>query len=203
MIATITLFIAVVLYRILAGYYGAENSWLLNFSPLAAIALCGPLVFPRRMALILPLAILLVSDLVLNVHFGAALITGEMLARYGALALVALLGLRLRESRRAGTFLLASLVGSTGFYLITNTVSWLTAPGYAKSVAGWCQALTVGLPGYLPTWTFFRNSLVSDACFTLAFIGCLALARAGSSFSPNRPTHKPLCHFPCGWQGRR
>jgi hypothetical protein len=176
MMATFTLFIAVVLYRILAGYCGAENSWLLNFSPLAAIALCGPLVFPRRVALILPLACLLASDLVLNAHFGAALITGEMLARYGALALVALLGLRLRENRRVGTFLLASLAGSTGFYLITNTVSWLTAPGYAKTVAGWCQALTVGLPGYLPTWTFFRNSLVSDACFTLAFMGCLALA---------------------------
>jgi hypothetical protein len=181
MIATFTLFIAVVLYRILAGYYGAEISWLLNFSPLAALALCGPLVFPRRVALILPLAILLVSDLVLNAHFGATLITGEMLARYGALVLVALLGLRLRESRRVGTFLLASLAGSTGFYLITNTVSWLTAPGYAKTVAGWCQALTVGLPGYLPTWTFFRNSLVSDACFTLAFVACLALASHGTA----------------------
>lgn len=176
MIATCTLFIAVVLYRILTGYFGAENSWMLNFSPLAAVALCGPLVFPRRVAIILPLAILLVSDLALNAHFGATLITGEMLARYAALGLVALLGLRLRECRRVGTFLLASLAGSTGFYLITNTASWLTAPGYAKTVAGWCQALTVGLPGYPPTWTFFRNSLVSDACFTLAFIGCLALA---------------------------
>ena len=135
------------------------------------------------MALILPLACLLASDLVLNVHFGAALVTGEMLARYGALALVALLGLRLRASRRVGTFLLASLAGSTGFYLITNTVSWLTAPGYAKTVAGWCQALTVGLPGYLPTWMFFRNSLLSDAGFTLAFMGCLVLASRSKSAS--------------------
>jgi len=188
MIATFTLFIAVVLYRILAGYYGAENSWLLNFSPLAALALCGPLVFPRRVALILPLAVLCASDLVLNAHYGASLITGEMLARYVALALVALLGLRLRECRRLGVFLSASVAGSTGFYLITNTVSWATAPEYAKTVAGWVQALTLGVPGYPPTWMFFRNSLVSDAGFTLAFVGCLALARASSSFSPNRPT---------------
>jgi hypothetical protein len=144
-------------------------------------------------ALILPLAILLLSDLVLNFHFGAALITGEMLARYGALALVALLGLRLRDTRRVGTFLLASLAGSTGFYLITNTVSWLTAPGYAKTVAGWGQALTVGLPGYLPTWMFFRNSLVSDACFTLAFIGCLALA---SRTAPAKDSEMPPCGKP-------
>ena len=60
----LTLFIAAVFYRIFAGYCGAENSWLLNFSPVAAIALCGPVIFPRRVALVLPLAILLASDMV-------------------------------------------------------------------------------------------------------------------------------------------
>jgi hypothetical protein len=176
MIPAFTLFVAVVLYRIVAGYSGAENSWLLNFSPLAAIALCGPLVFPRRVALLLPLAILLASDLVLNAHFGAALVTSEMLARYAALTFIALLGLRLRECRKVVTFLLASLAGSIGFYFITNTISWMADPVYAKTVAGWWQALTVGLPGYPPTWFFFCNSVLSDAAFTLTFLGCLALA---------------------------
>jgi hypothetical protein len=187
MIPASTLFIAVVLYRIVAGYCGAEHSWLLNFSPLAAIALCGPLIFPRRMALILPLAILLASDIVLNAHFGVALVTGEMLARYVALGLVALLGLRLRECRRVSTFLLAGVVGSTGFYLITNTASWMTDPGYAKTVVGWWQALTLGLPGYLPTWFFFRNSLVSDMCFTLAFLGCLVMSALPKSVAAMIP----------------
>jgi hypothetical protein len=176
MIPAFTLFVAIVLYRIVAAYGGAEHSWLLNFSPVAALALCGPLIFPRRLALVLPMVILLVSDMVLNAHFGAALVTAEMLARYAALVLVALLGLRLRECRKVGPFLLASAAGSTGFYLITNTVSWLTAPEYAKTAVGWWQALTLGLPGYPPTWLFFRNSLVSDACFTLAILGCLAFA---------------------------
>jgi hypothetical protein len=127
MIPAFTLFVAAVLYRILAGC-GSEHSWLLNFSPVAAIALCGPLIFPRRVALLLPLVLLLASDIVLNAHFGAALVTAEMLVRYGALVLITLLGLCLRECRRVGTFLLASVAGSTTFYLITNTVSWLTGP---------------------------------------------------------------------------
>lgn len=177
MIPALTLLVAVVLYRIFAGYLGADHSWLLNFSPVAAIALCGPVIVPRRVAVILPLGILLASDLILNMKFGAALVSHEMLARYLALALIAWLGLRLRQSPRAGWFLTACAAGSAGFYLITNTTSWLTAPGYAKTAAGWWQALTLGLPGYPPTWLFFRNSLASDLCFTLAFLACLALAK--------------------------
>ncbi|MEI2723923.1 MAG: DUF6580 family putative transport protein [Verrucomicrobiota bacterium] len=170
------LFVAVVLYRLLAACYSADHSWLLNFSPVVALALCGPLTFPRQVALVLPLAILFASDVVLNAHFGAALVTGEMLARYVALVLIALLGLRLRKARSLGTFLLASTAGSSSFYLITNTVSWWTAPEYAKTMAGWGQALTIGIPGFPPTWVFFRNSLISDGCFTMVLLGCLMLA---------------------------
>ena len=184
MIPALILFVAVVLYRIFAGYLGAEHSWLLNFSPVAAIALCGPVIFPRRVALILPLAILLASDIILNAKFSEALVSREMLARYLALALIAWVGLRLRQSPRAGSFLPACMAGSAGFYLITNTASWLTAPGYAKTAAGWWQALTLGLPGYPPTWLFFRNSLASDVCFTLAFLACLALAKRNAT-EPN------------------
>lgn len=171
-----TLFVAIILYRIAAAYGGVEHPWLLNFSPVAAIALCGPLVFPRQVATALPLAALLASDILLNVHYGASLITGEMLARYVALVLVSLLGLRLRECRQMGKFLLASAAGSTAFFFITNSVSWLTAPEYAKTMGGWVQALTIGVPGYPPTWFFFRNAIVSDAFFSLAIFGCLALS---------------------------
>jgi hypothetical protein len=170
------LFVAVVLYRIIAADFGAQHLWLLNFAPLAALALCGPAIFPRRVALLLPLSILLISDVALNVHFGAAFVPGELLPRYAALGLIAALGLWLRESRKAGAFLCASVAGSSAFYLITNTASWLVSPVYAKTVAGWIQALTVGTPGYPPTWLFFRNSLVSDVFFTAAFLVSLRLA---------------------------
>ena len=173
------LFVAVVLYRIVAADLGAEHLWLLNFLPLAALVLCGPKVFPRRVALLLPPSILLISDIVLNVHFGAAFVPGEMLPRYAALGLIATLGLRLSDRRRSGTFVFASLASSSAFYLITNTASWLTSPVYAKSTAGWLQALTTGLPGYPPTWLFFRNSLASDLFFTAAFL--LSLASHGKT----------------------
>jgi len=74
-----------------------------------------------------------------------------------------------------GTLLYAA--GSAIFYVVTNTGSWLSDPGYAKTAAGWVEALTTGLPGYLPTWMFFRATLASDLLFTGIFIGCMAATR--------------------------
>jgi hypothetical protein len=138
-------------------------------------------LFPRRIAFVLPLAVLLASDIALNAHYGVALVTGEMFARYLVLGMVAVVGLALRGSRKPGRFLMASVGGSAAFYLVTNTVSWLTSVEYAKTTMGWWQALTTGLPGYPPTWMFFRNSLVSDVVFTMLFLGCLALSRRAAA----------------------
>ena len=46
-------------------------------------------------------------------------------------------------------------------------------PRYAKTGAGWLQALTSGLPGYPSTLLFFRNTAASDLLFTLLFAACM------------------------------
>ncbi len=69
----------------------------------------------------------------------------------------------------------ASVLASLSFSIITNTGSWLTDAGYAKTFAGWSQALITGLPGYAPTWTFFRSTFVSDLLFTALFVLCMAV----------------------------
>jgi hypothetical protein len=73
----------------------------------------------------------------------------------------------------------ASIGASIVFYVITNAFSWLSDPGYAKTVGGLWQALTIGLPQYAatPTWMFFRNSLLSDFFFTFVFVLCFAFSR--------------------------
>ena len=63
-----------------------------------------------------------------------------------------------------------TLGGAVFFYLVTNTQSWWTDLGYAKTAAGWWQAMTVGHPEYAPTLLFFRNSLASDFLFVAAFV---------------------------------
>jgi hypothetical protein len=76
------------------------------------------------------------------------------------------------RERRGGLLpvLAGTLLSSVAFYLITNTGSWLGLAAYPQNFAGWIQSLTTGLPGYPPTWTFFRNSLVSDLLFAALFV---------------------------------
>ena len=182
MIPALLLVLVAVVYRVVLGIAGSAHlDWLHNFSPLAAIAFCGALYLPRRLAIAVPLVALFVSDLFLNAHYGVALVSLAMLPGYLALGLCVALGLRLRETPQLSRILGATVVGSIAFYAITNAAAWLVEPLYARSVAGLWQALTTGLPGYPPTLVFFRNSLASDVLFTALFVGCMALTRSGEA----------------------
>jgi len=183
MIPALILILAAVAYRIAAAlliHSGA--TWLSNFAPLAAIAVCGAAYFPPKFKFSVSLAALFVSDLFLNYYYGASLIESHIIGRYLALALVGLIGLALQHRASLKTLLPASIVGSAIFYLITNSFSWLSDPGYVKNFAGLIQALTVGLPEYsaTPTWMFFRNSILGDLFFTLLFVTCMNFGRKTS-----------------------
>ena len=181
MIPALLLIFSVVAYRVTSGLLIHSGvSWLSNFVPLAAMALCSAAYFPKKYKFAVPLVTLFISDAVLNFRYGAPLLDPQILCRYLALALVGWIGLLLQYRASVRTLLPASIVGSTIFYVITNAFSWLSDPGYAKNLAGLIQALTVGLPQYsaTPSWMFFRNSVLSDLVFTLLFIVCMSLGRS-------------------------
>ena len=142
-----------------------------NFSPLMAAALCGALFIPGWLGLVVPVAALLISDSLLNIHDGLPAISSQVLWTLPCYLLAVGLGWMIREYRGGlGTIMGATLVSSFMFYLVTNTGSWLGLAAYPQSFAGWVQAITTGLPGYPPTWMFFRNSLVSDLLFAACFV---------------------------------
>ncbi len=181
MIPALLLVFSAVAYRVTTGlliHSGA--SWLSNFAPLAAIALCGAAYFPAKLKFSVPLGALFISDLILNYQYGASLFDPHVVSRYLALVLVGFIGLLLQDRASLKTLLPASVVGSTIFYTITNAFSWLSDPGYTKNLGGLIQALTVGLPQYsaTPSWMFFRNSLISDLLFTLLFVLSINLGRS-------------------------
>ncbi|HEV7867543.1 MAG TPA: DUF6580 family putative transport protein [Chthoniobacteraceae bacterium] len=175
MIAAAVLVLVVVAYRVVMGVTGSGqmDAWH-NFSPLAAVALCGAIYFPKRVALAFPLLALFVSDLILNAHYAAPLLSWDILPRYAALGLTAGFGWLLRDNARPGLVLAASAAGSTAFFLITNTGAWLGEPRYGGDLVGWTQAMTTGLPGYPSTLLFFRNTLLSDLSFSALFLICVA-----------------------------
>lgn len=135
-----------------------------NFSPWMALAFTGTLVMSRSLPwFIWPLAMFAVNLAALG--FSSAL-TGENLIIYAIYALAAGAASQFRGRLSLFQGLLGVVLCSAVFYLVTNTVSWAGNVDYAKSFIGWLQALTTGLPGYLPTWTFFRASFFSDLGFS-------------------------------------
>jgi len=181
MIPALILIICAVVYRIVTGLaIISGTTGLSNFAPMAAIALCSAAYFPARYRFTVPMIALVVSDIVLNLHYHFSLISPFVLSHYLAFALIGWFGFLLRDRAGFKTLLPASLVSSLISYCLTNTVSWIFDPGYPKTLAGFVQAQTVGLPVYggtTPTWMFLRNTAISDLFFTLIFVACMNFGR--------------------------
>jgi hypothetical protein len=147
-----------------------------NFSVAYALAFCAGVYFTRSMAWWLPLGAILLTDIALNVfHYHVAALDAFLLIKLAALGGIVALGRRFKPQMSWWKLVGGGLLGAVLFYLITNTASWLHDPGYPKTLAGWWQALTTGLPGLPPTWMFFRNTLLSGGLFTGAFVAAAKL----------------------------
>lgn len=171
-ILAVILLFAGVFFRVARADLAPEV--LPNFSPLMAAALCGAVFIPGWLGLVVPVVALLVSDAALNTHYGEPVISPQLLWTLPCYLIAVGIGWLLREQRdrRAGLWpiLGGTLLSSVIFYVVTNTGSWLGFSAYPQNLAGWLQALTTGLPGYPPTWTFFRNSLIGDLLFAAFFV---------------------------------
>lgn len=133
-----------------------------NFAPIGALALFGGAQFAdRRLALLVPLVAMLLSDAVLGFYSGMGWI-------YGSFALIVGMGRLLRAHRSAWGIIGASVLASLLFFAITNFSVWSGSSTYPQSFAGLMACYGAGLP-------FFWNTLLGDGSYSLALFGGLAL----------------------------
>lgn len=133
-----------------------------NMTPIAAMALFGGAFLPKRWAVILPLAAMVLSDIVL----GFSLVTPFI---YGSFLVTGFLGIWLKKHKRPETVISASLISSTLFFLITNFGVWAQGMLYPRTMHGLTEAYLMGLP-------FFRNTIIGDLLYTgLLFVGYASL----------------------------
>ncbi|MGC8828771.1 MAG: DUF6580 family putative transport protein [Verrucomicrobiia bacterium] len=152
-----------------------------NFSAAYAIAFCAGVYFPGALAWWLPLTTFFITDVILNLfYYNTPPISLYMFAIYGVYALIIYTGRKIGKKASFIVLLGGGIFGALLFYLITNTISWIVDPGYSKTFFGWIQALTTGLPGYPPTWVFFKNTLLSGGIFTGLFAGSMKIAEQAS-----------------------
>jgi hypothetical protein len=162
-----------------------------NFSATYAIVFCAGVFVPGAAGWIIPLVVLACTDLVISLVFYPQFFSWtrfllDQSPNYVAYAGLIWLGRSLGRKRPWWMLLCGGVVGAMLFYLVTNTAAWLILP-YAKTLAGWIRAMTVGMPGHAQTWEFFRNTLSSGGLFTGLFVGAMRMAEAEEEDEAEEP----------------
>jgi hypothetical protein len=199
MLPALLITFAALVYRLLFVLAGSPATWA-NFSPLTSIFLCSAVFLPQKRSVIWPALGVVASDALINAHSHLAILDARMIPGYFCFAISFLLGVWLRRTTRRTFWLLAATVFSSFFfYIVTNTAAWyfdssapLAVPLYPKTFEAWLQALTIGHPGFPPTWLFLRHTLLSDLLFTSLFVfGQSLFARKAVSAASDlpRPTY--------------
>ena len=162
-------------YTLLGIIFAAATLRLLphppNFTPIAAMALFGGAHFAyKRAGFAVPLAAMLVSDVVLALTVYGFAAFSMMPFVYGSFLLIVCLGLWIRNRKTPLAIGGAALTGSVVFFLLTNLGVWLRGHLYPLTMDGLITCYGAAIP-------FFKNTLVDDAVYTTALFGGSALAQ--------------------------
>ncbi len=139
-----------------------------NTAPLMAMAFGGGMLLGTRFWWV-PALVLVVGDLAIGLLFpGDGIATYTLVSALIYLAAAWCGGVAGRKVPIWPAMWCGTLLCGVLFYLVANTFSWAVLPGYAKSLAGWWQSQTTGLPEFSPpAWVFLRNSLIADTLWCL------------------------------------
>jgi hypothetical protein len=133
-----------------------------NVNPVAAIALFGAAYLPnKKLAILVPLTLMIASDLVLGLH-------DIIFYTWGATLLISLIGLALKNSKKTSVILTGSLASSVAFFIVTNFGVW-AAGWYPHTLNGLSQCFMAGIP-------FFRNFLASTVVYSSLLFGAYELS---------------------------
>ena len=136
-----------------------------NFTPIAAMALFGGAFYSNKWkALLIPMAILFVSDLILGFH-------ATMIFVYAGFLVTVFIGMRIGKKAAFKNIFFSALLSSIIFFLLTNFGVWMMYEYYPKNFAGLIESYTLGLP-------FFRYELMGSLFYSTVFFGAYHLVKA-------------------------
>ena len=122
-----------------------------NFTPLVALSLFAAAnIQNKRLAVTVPLLMIVLSDLVIGLHSVIAYTWTSVL-------LITLLGLHNRQKAGAIRFLGKGVLASILFFVITNFGVWMTY--YPKTFSWLMECYTLAIP-------FYRNTLISTMLYS-------------------------------------
>lgn len=131
-----------------------------NATPVAAIALFGGVYLNRKQAIIIPLILMMVSDLFIGTH-------DVMFYTWGGFILIGFIGLFVKKHKNIASIAFSSAISSILFYIVTNFGVWAVG-WYPHTMKGLIDSYVLGLP-------FLRIFLVSTLAYTAVFFGTYEL----------------------------
>lgn len=133
-----------------------------GFTPIGALALFGGAQYGNnKMAFLLPLSVLVLSDVIIGFHALIPFVYGCFLITVG-------LGLWVRRNKKSHRILLATGINSILFFIVTNFSVWLYFDTYPQTMHGLIVCYVAGLP-------FLLNGLLGDLFYSGILFGGMAL----------------------------
>ena len=175
------------LFLILVGVLTRFLPHLPNAVPLGAIALYAGARLPRRAALLVPLAILFLSDVAIDLIAGNAFHPASRLTTYATFAALAAVGGLVPKNAGASTRVGMSVVGSTVFFLVSNFAVWVEGSGF-----GFAHTLPGLISVYVVALEFYGYSLVTDLIGTAGLFALDGLLGRVSAWFARAETPKQL-----------
>lgn len=158
--------VAIVLVVIMAAALRIlSNGMIPNFTPIGALALFGGAYLQdKRLAFVLPITAMLISDLFLGFH-------ETMIYVYASFFLIVALSRMVNFNKVSlGRTFGSTLIASVLFFMITNFGVWASTGMYEMSFAGLMSSYVAGLP-------FLKYSVLGDVFFVTVFFGTFELVR--------------------------
>ncbi len=135
-----------------------------NFAPIAGIALFAGIYLPKKLAVIVPLVVMALSDFIIGIYQWQI-----MLTVYLAFIITGLIGLAVKNKKNFGSIVGGTLLASIIFFITTNWSVWAFGTMYPHSLNGLLQSYAMALP-------FFRNSLLGDLFYVGVLVGGMEIS---------------------------
>ena len=131
-----------------------------NFTPVAAIALFSATYLNKKSALIVPLILMVISDLFIGLH-------DVVIFTWGSFVLITLLGFCIKKHKSILVIVSMSFASSFLFYIISNFGVWLLG-WYPHNLKGLISCYIMAIP-------FLRNFTLATLSYAFIFFGIYEL----------------------------
>jgi hypothetical protein len=135
-----------------------------NFTAIGAMALFGGAYFQSRtVSLVVPMAALLLSDLILGFH-------STMLFVYLPFVVTVMLGWSLKDNKKPQNLVAFSLFTSALFFTVSNFGVWVMGGFYPLNLQGLIECYVSAIP-------FLDNQILGDLFFTGVLFGSFEMIK--------------------------